>query len=42
MGRSTKEEEGRRLVGLCAHLGDLRISDLDILFAQSTQTGLGS
>lgn len=24
---------------VCAHLGDLRISDLDILFAQSTQTG---
>lgn len=30
---------GVRLVGLRTHLGDLRISDLDILFAQSTQTG---
>lgn len=30
---------GMRLLGLRAHLGDLRISDLDILFVQSTQTG---
>lgn len=38
-GRSTEEEEGMHLVGLRAYLGDLRISDLDILFVQSTQTG---
>lgn len=38
-GRSPEEEEGRHLVGVRAHLGDLRISDLDILFVQSTLTG---
>lgn len=37
-GGST-EERGMRLLGLRTHLGDLRISDLDILFVQSTQTG---
>lgn len=34
-----EEEEGRHLVGVRAHLGDLRISDPDILFVQSTPTG---
>lgn len=38
-GRSPEEEEGRHLVGVRAHLGDLRISDPDILFVQSTPTG---
>lgn len=39
MGWRTEEEERMRLLALCAHLGDLRISDFDILFVQSTQTG---
>lgn len=39
VGWRTEEEERMRLLALCAHLGDLRISDFDILFVQSTQTG---
>lgn len=40
-GRSPaeEEEEGRHPVGARAHLGDLRTSDPDILFVQSTPTG---
>lgn len=29
MGWRTEEEEGMRLLALCAHLGDLRISDFE-------------